>query len=167
MNQTAINYAAALYGLSIPEEAIRESAELLAQVPQLAQVLKSPVTSLAEKHAVISRTFPKAMQNFLKELCDNQDTGCLDQVFEAYENYSLQMKGILKAELRCAADPTEEDLLRITDHVRRQYKTSEIRWNVVHDPSLIGGFVIRIGDRESDWSIRGRLAQLQQKLIWR
>lgn len=167
MNQTAINYAAALYELSIPEDAIRESAELLAQVPQLAQVLKSPVTSLAEKRAVISRTFPQAMQNFLKELCDNQDTGCLDQIFETYEDYSLKMRGILKAELRCASDPTEEDLSRITDHVRKQYGTSEIRWRIVHDPSLIGGFVIRIGDRESDWSIRGRLAQLQQKLIWR
>lgn len=167
MNQTAINYAAALYELSIPEDAIRESAELLAQVPQLAQVLKSPVTSLAEKRAVISRTFPQAMQSFLKELCDNQDTGCLDQIFETYEDYSLKMRGILKAELRCASDPTEEDLSRITDHVRKQYGTSEIRWRIVHDPSLIGGFVIRIGDRESDWSIRGRLAQLQQKLIWR
>ena len=167
MNQTAINYAAALYELSIPEDAIRESAELLAQVPQLAQVLKSPVTSLAEKRAVISRTFPQAMQSFLKELCDNQDTGCLDQIFENYEDYSLKMRGILKAELRCASDPTEEDLSRITDHVRKQYGTSEIRWRIVHDPSLIGGFVIRIGDRESDWSIRGRLAQLQQKLIWR
>ena len=167
MNQTAINYATALYELSIPEDAIRESAELLAQVPQLAQVLKSPVTSLAEKRAVISRTFPQAMQSFLKELCDNQDTGCLDQIFETYEDYSLKMRGILKAELRCASDPTEEDLSRITDHVRKQYGTSEIRWRIVHDPSLIGGFVIRIGDRESDWSIRGRLAQLQQKLIWR
>lgn len=167
MNQTAINYAAALYELSIPEDAIRESAELLAQVPQLAQVLKSPVTSLAEKRAVINRTFPQAMQSFLKELCDNQDTGCLDQIFETYEDYSLKMRGILKAELRCASDPTEEDLSRITDHVRKQYGTSEIRWRIVHDPSLIGGFVIRIGDRESDWSIRGRLAQLQQKLIWR
>ncbi len=167
MNQTAINYTAALYELSIPEDAIRESAELLAQFPQLAQVLKSPVTSLAEKRAVISRTFPQAMQNFLKELCDNQDTGCLDQLFETYEDYSLKMRGILKAELRCASDPTEEDLSRITDHVRKQYGTTEIRWRIVHDPSLIGGFVIRIGDRESDWSIRGRLAQLQQKLIWR
>ena len=167
MNQTAINYTAALYELSIPEDAIRESAELLAQFPQLAQVLKSPVTSLAEKRAVISRTFPQAMQNFLKELCDNQDTGCLDQLFQTYEDYSLKMRGILKAELRCASDPTEEDLSRITDHVRKQYGTTEIRWRIVHDPSLIGGFVIRIGDRESDWSIRGRLAQLQQKLIWR
>ena len=86
---------------------------------------------------------------------------------EDYEDYSLKMRGILKAELRCASDPTEEDLSRITDHVRKQYGTSEIRWRIVHDPSLIGGFVIRIGDRESDWSIRGRLAQLQQKLIWR
>ena len=167
MNQTAINYATALYELSIPGEAVDETDALFAQAPQLRQVLSSPVTSLKEKHAAIVRIFPPAMQNFLKELCDNQDTGCLDQIFETYEDYSLKMRGILKAELRCASDPTEEDLSRITDHVRKQYGTSEIRWRIVHDPSLIGGFVIRIGDRESDWSIRGRLAQLQQKLIWR
>ena len=72
MNQTAINYATALYELSIPGEAVDETAGLFAQAPQLQQVLSSPVTSLKEKHAAIVRIFPPAMQNFLKELCDNQ-----------------------------------------------------------------------------------------------
>ena len=48
MNQTAINYATALYELSIPGEAVDETDALFAQAPQLRQVLSSPVTSLKE-----------------------------------------------------------------------------------------------------------------------
>ena len=83
MNQTAINYATALYELSIPGEAVDETDALFAQAPQLRQVLSSPVTSLKEKHAAIVRIFPPAMQNFLKELCDNQDADRIGEILEA------------------------------------------------------------------------------------
>jgi F-type H+-transporting ATPase subunit delta len=38
---------------------------------------------------------------------------------------------------------------------------------VEQQPDLIGGFVLRVGDREFDWSLRGRVRQLQQRLIRR
>ena len=144
MNQTAINYATALYELSIPGEAVDETAGLFAQAPQLQQVLSSPVTSLKEKHAAIVRIFPPVMQNFLKELCDNQDVDRIGEILEAYRGLCLEKEGILQAELRCAARPSGVQL-----------------------EQMIGGFVIRVGDVESDWSLKGRLKQLQQKLMWR
>ena len=167
MNQTAINYATALYELSIPGEAVDETDALFAQAPQLRQVLSSPVTSLKEKHAAIVRIFPPAMQNFLKELCDNQDADRIGEILEAYRGLCLEKNGILRAELRCAVQPTGEQLEQMTARLCRKYQQSDVRWTIRHDPSLIGGFVIRVGDVESDWSLKGRLKQLQQKLMWR
>ncbi|GAA6291589.1 F0F1 ATP synthase subunit delta [Enterocloster asparagiformis] len=167
MNQTAINYATALYELSIPGEAVDETDALFAQAPQLRQVLSSPVTSLKEKHAAIVRIFPPAMQNFLKELCDNQDADRIGEILEAYRGLCLEKNGILRAELRCAVQPTGEQLEQMTARLCRKYHKSDVRWTIRHDPSLIGGFVIRVGDVESDWSLKGRLKQLQQKLMWR
>lgn len=167
MNQTAINYATALYELSIPSEAVDETDALFAQAPQLRQVLSSPVTSLKEKHAAIVRIFPPATQNFLKELCDNQDADRIGEILEAYRGLCLEKNGILRAELRCAVEPTGEQLEQMTARLCRKYQKSDVRWTIRHDPSLIGGFVIRVGDVESDWSLKGRLKQLQQKLMWR
>ncbi len=167
MNQTAINYATALYELSISNEAVEETARLFFQTPQLKQVLTSPVTSLKEKRTAIARIFPPAMQNFLKELCDNRDADQIDQILEAYRSYRCEMNGILEAELRCAAEPSAEQLKQIAGHLCRKYGKSDVRWTIRRDPSLMGGFVIRVGDIESDWSLKGRLKQLQQKLMWR
>ena len=144
-----------------------ETDALFAQAPQLRQVLSSPVTSLKEKHAAIVRIFPPAMQNFLKELCDNQDADRIGEILEAYRGLCLEKNGILRAELRCAVQPTGEQLEQMTARLCRKYQKSDVRWTIRHDPSLIGGFVIRVGDVESDWSLKGRLKQLQQKLMWR
>ena len=35
------------------------------------------------------------------------------------------------------------------------------------DPTLLGGFIINANGEELDYSMRGRLKQLQQKLTWR
>ena len=107
------------------------------------------------------------MQNFLKELCDNQDVDRIGEILEAYRGLCLEKNGILRAELRCAVQPTGEQLEQMTARLCRKYQKSDVRWTIRHDPSLIGGFVIRVGDVESDWSLKGRLKQLQQKLMWR
>ena len=46
-----------------------------------------------------------------------------------------------------------------------QMKTAEIR--ITEDKSLIGGFILRAGGREFDWSLRGRYCRLHQKLTRR
>lgn len=35
------------------------------------------------------------------------------------------------------------------------------------DKSLVGGFILRVEDQEFDYSLKGRINALQQKLIWR
>ena len=130
-------------------------------------MLLSLIHILKEKHAAIVRIFPPAMQNFLKELCDNQDADRIGEILEAYRGLCLEKNGILRAELRCAVQPTGEQLEQMTARLCRKYQKSDVRWTIRHDPSLIGGFVIRVGDVESDWSLKGRLKQLQQKLMWR
>ena len=34
-------------------------------------------------------------------------------------------------------------------------------------PELIGGFVLRVGDIEEDYSMKGRLNRLERRLAWR
>ena len=43
-------------------------------------------------------------------------------------------------------------------------KKNLVDLTLLQNPGLIGGFVIRAGDREIDWSLRGRLKRLEQKI---
>ena len=66
MTETSINYAKALYELSVPEEAVLETEKIFRGTPQLKGALENPLVSLKEKEHVIDRVFPQEMKNFLK-----------------------------------------------------------------------------------------------------
>ena len=49
MTETSINYAKALYGLSVPEEAICETGKIFKNTPEIGKMLENPLVSLKEK----------------------------------------------------------------------------------------------------------------------
>ena len=53
------------------------------------------------------------------------------------------------------------------EHLKKEYGKNEVQIELIEQPDLIGGFVIRVKDREEDWSMKGRLNKLKQELIWR
>ena len=161
MNQTAVSYATALYDLKVSEKEVGEISRLFSENPALSAALMSPTVSLFEKHRVIDRIFTGIFQNFFKQMCTNGDAGCLPELFFAFENCFCKRNGILRANLRCAFSPDETQMEQFARTIRSRYGEREIRWNVSVDPSLIGGFVLQVGDLESDWSVKGRLAHLK------
>ena len=69
MTETSINYAKALYGLSVPGEAICETGRIFKNTPEIGKMLENPLVSLKEKEQVIERVFPQEMKSFLKVTC--------------------------------------------------------------------------------------------------
>ncbi len=57
---------------------------------------------------------------------------------------------IVKADLRAARTPREEDLERIKKEVAKLYDATEVILNVTVDDSLLSGYVLQIGDRVFD-----------------
>ena len=49
----------------------------------------------------------------------------------------------------------------------KKYEASKARIENQTDSTLLGGFVLRTGSDEYDWSLKGRLDRLGQKLTWR
>ena len=67
---------------------------------------------------------------------------------------------IVKADLRAARTPREEDLERIKKGVGKLYDATEVILNVTVDDSLISGYVLQIGDRVFDNSGRHAIDQM-------
>lgn len=167
MKQVSINYAVVLYQLSIPQAAVDETSRLLGETVQLKQVLSSPVISLREKLKIIDRIFPAPMRAFLKVVCRNGYMDSIEDILTAYHDYSCERQGVLKAQLRCVTEPSQQQLTQMGQYLRGKFDKNSVKWTVTADSSLIGGFVIRVNDVEMDHSLKGRLEQLQQKLMWR
>ena len=167
MTQTSINYGIVLYELSVPQEAAETSRRILEEVKELSKVLESPVVPFDEKEKVIGRIFPEEMKNFLCVVCKYAHAALLPEIFQAYQDYYNEQHKILTADLHCVAPPTEEQLEGIRKILLKKYQMQDAKIRIIKDESLVGGFLIRTRDQEFDYSLKGRINALQQKLIWR
>ena len=69
---------------------------------------------------------------------------------------------IVKAELRSARKPREEELNRIRAEVRKLYDATEVILNVTVDESLLSGYVLQVGGRVFDNSGRHQLDKMME-----
>ena len=69
---------------------------------------------------------------------------------------------ILKADLRAARQPREDDITRIKAEVKKLYDATEVLLNITVDESLLSGYVLQIGDRVFDNSGRHALDQMME-----
>lgn len=81
-----------------------------------------------------------------------------NDLHSAYDNYC-------KAELRYAkTKPSDEQLKKISEALCKRMDVEGVDITTVHDDSINGGFIIKCGNFEYDWSDKGRADQLRDTL---
>ena len=165
MIRAAIDYAADLKMVENAKTNLQNVKDILYAVPQIAMEFEDPTVSLEKKHLVIDRVFPKEIRNFLKLLCDNGDFSLLDEIEKAYLDMLKNPEQILnKAELIYVTTPTDEQLDGIKKFLAKECGNPDIEISMKEDKSIGSGFVLRIGNKEYDWSEKGRIEQLQKRI---
>ena len=165
MTQLAINYGIALYELNIPKDELDAQRKILHETEELIACLTSPIVSMKAKHNVIDKIFTGKFKNFLKKLCDYNSMGYIDEILKAYDLHENEVEGKLVGELLYVTPPTEKQLQEIKAFLCKKYQKKSVELQMKQTPELLGGFVIRTGNYEFDWSYAGRLKALQQKLV--
>ena len=163
-SSAAVSYGKVLFGLNILEESVKKTREILEAVPQLSDLFMNPTVALKKKFAVIDRVFPEDMRNFLKTVCKYHRMDLIDEIFAAYDRCRDEENKVLKAVLICTAPPDEEQKKGMENFLCRKYGAKRAQIEVRHDADLLGGFILRAGSDEYDWSMKGRLDRLAQAL---
>ncbi len=167
MNKKIGEYAKVLFALGIEKGVVERTRDVYEKCPELKEALSNPAVTKGEKYRVIAQLFPAEIHNFLKVLCDNGSGGLFEEICTFYEKICLEEQNILEAELTYAAEPSEEQMEVIKEKLIAIYNTNGVKIAMKQEASLVGGFLLRVGDQEYDYSIRGRLAKLYSKLAWR
>lgn len=134
----------------------------------LIALLDNPGVSFEEKRQIVestplARLAPKR-RHFVLLLVENQRTDALDDIVSAYEAELNAARGIVSAKVTTAVPLDAHE----TEAVKRRLENitgQKVLATMAVDPSLIGGFVARIGDRLIDASVAGRLAALRTSLM--
>lgn len=167
ITQRAVNYAKVLYSLGLKEESVLRTQKLLEENIELVSIFENPVIERAEKEAIIEAIFDTEIGNFLKVLCENKCFEIFGDICRAYEKMILDSKNILMAQLSFSVRPSDLELEQIKTMICQKYNKADVSLELVEDASLIGGYVLTVGDTEYDKSIKGALQELQKTLSGR
>ena len=165
--QTTSNYARVLYELSVSDEVIQQSRTILEEAPQLISVFENPTVQLDKKLHIIDRVFPNEITSFLKVTCKNQKMGQILEMLEAYEEYVKMQKKVVSAYLEYVVLPDEGQQEKLKAFIRGKYDADGVEFTTNENKSLLGGFILKVGSDEYDWSTSGRLQRLEQQLTRR
>ena len=70
----------------------------------------------------------------------------------------------MDVKLTFVTPPDESQLAGIRSYIAEKYGCEEFELTMTEDPSLGGGFKLRVGNDVVDWSTRGRIRQLEEHL---
>ena len=160
----AVRYARVLFELGVPADRVQKAREIFEEVPQLHDIFVNPTIALTKKQNVIDRVFPEEMRNFLKVVCKYQRMDLISDIFIAYDEICDEQNKVLNAILTCTAPPSEEQKKGMEAFLCGKYGAKKANIKVSQDAALLGGFILRVGSDEYDWSMRGRLNRLEQRL---
>jgi F-type H+-transporting ATPase subunit delta len=160
----ARRYAEAYFLLAQEADDIAGWREQLAAVaetlgdPAVSEALVNPNTSLAERVReglqLLEGASPEA-RNLARLLIERRRVGIAREILAHYDALSDKAAGVVRADAALEK--------RIRDSLSKQLG-SDVQTIVHSDPSILGGLVIRIGDRVIDDSLRTHLQQLQAAL---
>ncbi|WP_122644867.1 ATP synthase F1 subunit delta [Luxibacter massiliensis] len=165
--QAAVKYARVLFELGIPRNAVERAEKIYMEVPGIQEILANPVIPEKQKFNAIERIFPEEIKRFLKVVLRYQRIHLLGNIFNAYRSYCDSQDKILHAVLVCVDPPNEVQFNKIKEFLCEKYDAAEADIEIRTDETLLGGFVLKAGSDEYDWSLKGRLRRLEQKLTWR
>lgn len=173
----ASRYAEALFGLAVEQGekanvqvAMQGLSKVYDESPEWRAFLRNPVVPIGKKKEVVQAMFahqvPALVQLFLDKLVSSRREMLLGEIAEAYEVLHLKYEGILVAEVKSASalsDAQKVEVMSIVKNASFAKACKEVRLVEKIEPQLIGGLVVRVGDREVDASIARKLADLRQQ----
>lgn len=172
MTQTTRIYGKVLYDLGVSAETVEDARKIFAESDELYEALTSPVVPLKNKRNIIDKVFrnagfPVVFVNFLKRVCENHRMNQIREILESYDICRKEAEHIVVAKFYYVTMPEKEQIAEIEKYICKKYHAKKAEIIFEKDASLIGGFLINVNNTEYDYSMRGRLKQLKQKLTWR
>ncbi len=174
--EIADRYAQAIYELGVETnqltqlaDQIRKAAETYASSTDLRGVLDNPLIAPDQRDAILKSVAsrlglgPMAL-NTLRLLVQRQRLPALPEIAERLGVLSDERAGVLRAEVISAAPLGESYFQKLKGELEAATGRKVIIQRS-QDPSLIAGVITRIGDNTIDGSLKGRLAELERRLI--
>lgn len=170
----ASRYAKSLIDLAIEQNSLEETLKdmqlldaICSQSRDFIMMMRSPVIKADKKllitEAVLQGRISALSTAFIRLLINKGREQSLDEIAKAFITQYRTNKKIRMVKLTSAAaiDPSVIELLR--NKLQAGYPDSAIEMETAIDPSILGGFILDMGDRQLDASILRDLQDIKKQ----
>ena len=113
---------------------------------------------------VLGESADRPFRSFLKVLMHYRRLSLLPEIAAQFETLRRASEQRLKVNVTSAVEMGPDQLEKLSARLRERFGT-DIEMETGVDSDLIGGLVVRAGDKVIDASVRGRLEQLGRHLV--
>lgn len=169
-------YGEALFELAVEEkkeeeflEEVTQLRELLKENPDFGKLMNHPKVMKEEKLKVLREVFEnrisRELLGFLHLVVSKDRYGEIDAILDYFVDEVKRLKGIGIAYVTTAFHLSEAKKKEIEARLLATTSFRKMEMHYQIDEDLIGGMVIRIGDRVVDSSVKSKLFELQRELL--
>lgn len=168
-------YGDALFAVALEEnrmdeffEAVKVVADVMRANDEFGKLMNHPKIMKEDKVKIVEETFggkvPKEIVGIMTLLVSKGRADSMLSVFDYFIDLVKEEKKIGKADVVTAIPLDEKQKSKVEAKLLEttSYKSFEMNYSV--DTSIIGGMIIRIGDRVVDSSIKTKLFELTREL---
>ena len=169
--QLASKYATAIFEIAQEESKLdaydKDLSKVRADVfaiPEAVKFFQNPLIPQQAKKDLLVRAFDKeisaTVMNFLMLLVDKKRIGVFNEIYDIFTSLKNKAQGILIVDVTCAFPLSKKQ----QDQLTRKLGTltgRKVKIRTHKDTSILGGLIVKIGDKRIDGSAAGRLRALQ------
>lgn len=173
----ARRYATALLSVALDkktdpasvERELKDVAALLARESRLEAVLSSPTIAHAKRLGVLDAVLAESeltpcTRNFLRLLTTNERLALLPQMVGEFSKLVLEQQKVGSGEVLSSHPLTSEQQAKLAESLGKALgKTMHLSYDT--NPELVGGLVVRIGNRVFDASVTTQLQKFKERAL--
>lgn len=172
--KVASRYAKSLLKIAIEENSLDDLHKdmllvnnVCSQNQDLVLLLKSPIVRTDKKSVILNEIFGKSISkvasSFISIILTKKREGILSDISAAFIDAYKIHKNIKTAQVTSAVALSKEQKDGVISILKSTNNTETVDLKEVIDPSIIGGMIIRVGDKQVDESIKRKLTNLEME----
>ena len=172
--RAAIRYAKAVLEIAVSKNATSQVSADMALIAstiqsnsELNSFIQNPLVRVEAKKDVVSEVFASVdpvTQSIFQLLLENKRFGILDSIAVEYNKLFDIMNGVEVAKVTTAIPMDAALEAKVSAKIASISSSKTITIENIVDPSIIGGFILKIGDKQYNASIANRLQVLKREL---
>ncbi len=137
------------------------------EFPEFLEIVKSPKIQVDEKIKILEETFGEKVSdtliNFFKILVDKKRSNVIRDVYDDFNVFVNEEKGLVVARVESVI-PLEANEIEALEAKLSKVTGKTVTIDNVINPDIMGGLVVKVGDKVVDGSVKHKLENLKHEL---